>query len=175
MWLRKSHWECLCLRTGLYLWLLLGLSPIGLARAWQCLYKEFPVDREKIKGGWWIYGSNPEATKRCYLNELDLYWTRITMTDYDNYAVELYCSLPWFRHRLAIYTRAKEPTQETLKAVDSYLQTVHLLLHNFTLVEKAKNCENEQQKPWQHWHLSKYLHLEYHPHYIKPLVDNENI
>ncbi|SPP76541.1 uncharacterized protein LOC117579103 [Drosophila guanche] len=175
MWLWKSQWECLCLRMGLCLWLLVWLSPIRTARAWKCLYKEFPVDREKIKGGWWIYGSNPEAVTRCYLSDLDLYWTRITMTDYANYAVELHCSLPWFRHLLAIYTRSKEPTQETIDAVSGYLKSVNLSLHNFTLVMKPENCENQQHEPWQRWHLSRYLHLEYHPHYLKPLIDDDNI
>ncbi|XP_002135563.3 uncharacterized protein [Drosophila pseudoobscura] len=181
MRLRTSQWEfqcqclCLCLRMGL---LLLLLSPIGRAcasGAWKCLYKEFPVDTEKIKGGWWIYGTNPGGETRCYLDGLNLYWTRITMTDYDNYAVELHCSLPWFKHLMAIYTRTQEPTQETLNAVAGYLRTVRLSLHNFTLVAKPENCVNQSHGPWQRWYLARYLHLEYHPHYLKPLIDDENI
>ncbi|XP_051859677.1 uncharacterized protein LOC117569299 isoform X2 [Drosophila albomicans] len=117
---------------------------------WKCLFKEFPVDAQRIRGTWWIYGTNPEPTDRCYFEDLDLYWTRITQTDYDNYAVELHCSLPWFRHQMAIYTRAAEPSDEL-------------------------TCSNESKAPIQRWHLSRYMHLDYNPNYVKPLVVDENI
>ncbi|XP_002068157.3 uncharacterized protein LOC6645599 [Drosophila willistoni] len=143
---------------------------------WKCLYKEFPVDRQKIAGLWWIYGTNPEASKLCLFEQLDLYWTRITMSDYDNYAIELHCSLPWFRHQMAIYTRVRDPTQETLKHIDDYLKSVKLSRKNFKLIDR-QTCQNrtDPMKPMQRWHLSKYMHLDYNPHYVKPLVVNENI
>ncbi|KAH8370428.1 hypothetical protein KR093_003415 [Drosophila rubida] len=142
--------------------------------AWKCLYKEFPVDAERIRGPWWIYGTNPESTDRCYFEDLDMYWTRITDTDYDNYAVELHCSLPWFRHQMAIYTRAPEPSAEVIAQVQNYLKSVRLTITDFELVDKL-SCSNQSQAPVQRWHLSRYMHLDYNPLYVKPLVVDENI
>ncbi|XP_034106298.1 uncharacterized protein LOC132788843 isoform X1 [Drosophila nasuta] len=141
---------------------------------WKCLFKEFPVDAQRIRGTWWIYGTNPEPTDRCYFEDLDLYWTRITQTDYDNYAVELHCSLPWFRHQMAIYTRAAEPSDEVINQVEKYLLSVRLSLKHFHLVDKL-TCSNESKAPIQRWHLSRYMHLDYNPNYVKPLVVDENI
>ncbi|KAH8261238.1 hypothetical protein KR044_005752 [Drosophila immigrans] len=148
----------------------------------------------QIRGSWWIYGTNPEPTDRCYFEDrkssvplnsdstlsiflsllVDLYWTRITHTDYDNYAVELHCSLPWFRHQMAIYTRAAEPSDEVIEQVQKYLKSVRLSINDFHLVDKL-SCSNASKTPVQRWHLSKYMHLDYNPHYVKPLVVDENI
>ncbi|XP_017107843.2 uncharacterized protein [Drosophila bipectinata] len=141
---------------------------------WKCLYKEYPVDVEKIKGGWWVYACNPFKSRQCYFKE-HLYWTRITMTDYAKYAVELHCSLPWMRQRMMIYTRMKEPSNETLAVVETYLKTVQLTFENFTIRNKPKNCYKDQVKKLQRWHIPKYMSQDFHPHYIKPLVVNENI
>ncbi|KAH8301184.1 hypothetical protein KR018_006610 [Drosophila ironensis] len=157
----------------------MGLVPLILSSTypatWKCLYKEFPVDAEKIKGGWWVYASNPEVLKKCYFDDLDLYWTRITATDYANYAVELHCVIPWMHQQLAIYTRAKEPSPGTLQAVESYLKTVKLSMANFTMQPKPKDCQFVQIRRLQRWYLPSYMHLDIHPHNAKPLVVNENI
>lgn len=115
------------------------------------------------------------GTLKCLLPVVvDLYWTRITHTDYDNFAVELHCSLPWFRHQMAVYTRAKVPTAAVLAEVEKYLKAVHLSLNQFQLVDK-NSCNNHSQEPVQRWHLSKYMHLDYNPYYVKPLVVDEQI
>ncbi|KAH8419628.1 hypothetical protein KR222_011173 [Zaprionus bogoriensis] len=154
--------------------LLCGASTWDLVFAWKCLFSEFPVDVQRIKGPWWIYGTNPQPTDRCFFNELDMYWTRITSTDYDNFAIEMHCSLPWFRHQMAIYTRAKEPSAQVLAQVEEYLSSVNLSTKDFQLVDK-QTCNNQSQEPTQYWHLSKYMHLDYNPNYVKPLVIDENI
>lgn len=105
---------------------------------------------------------------------MDLYWTRITHTDYDSYAVELHCSLPWFRHQMAVYTRAMVTNAKVLAEVEKYLKSVHLSLKQFQIVDK-NSCNNHSQEPVQRWHLSKYMHLDYNPHYVKPLVVDEQI
>ncbi|XP_016977462.2 uncharacterized protein LOC108043313 [Drosophila rhopaloa] len=166
--------KCECLLAVGLVSLLLATS-VDAFWSWKCLYKEFPVDVEKIKGGWYVYGTNPERIKVCYFEDLDLYWTRITKTDYDNYAVELHCSLPWMRHQMAIYTRQPIPTEETLSEISSYLKTVDLSLQNFTLIRQRKDCRTKKPPIMQRWHLSRYLVLDYNPVYVKPLVENENI
>lgn len=100
---------------------------------------------------------------------VDLYWTRITHTDYDNYAVELHCSLPWFRHQMAIYTREKQPSDKVIADVEQYLNSVFLSTKQFKLVDK-ETCNRNSKEPEQHWHLSKYMHLDYNPYYLKPLI-----
>lgn len=100
---------------------------------------------------------------------VDMYWTRITHTDYVNFAVELHCSLPWFRHQMAIYTRAKLPSSKVLADLEKYLNSVHLSIEQFKLVDK-KTCNSKSKEPEQHWHLSKYMHLDYNPYYLKPLI-----
>ncbi|XP_017041585.1 uncharacterized protein LOC108088349 [Drosophila ficusphila] len=166
--------KCECL-VGLGLVSLLFATSLDAFWLWRCLYKEFPVDVEKIKGGWYVYGTNPQSIKACYFEDLDLYWTRITDTDYDNYAVELHCSLPWMRHQMAIYTRQPTPTEKTLKAIDAYLKTVQLSVKNFTLIRQEKDCLTQKPPTMQRWHLSRYLYMDYNPVYVKPLVENENI
>jgi len=106
---------------------------------------------------------------------VDLYWTRITQTDYDNYAVELHCSLPWMRHQMAIYTRQAQPNEKTLEDIESYLKSVQLTIKNFTLIRQKKNCRSQKPPIMQRWHLSRYLYMDYNPVYVKPLVENENI
>jgi len=106
---------------------------------------------------------------------VDLYWTRITQTDYDNYAVELHCSLPWMRHQMAIYTRQAIPNEKTLEDIESYLKSVQLTIKNFTLIRQKKNCRSQKPPIMQRWHLSRYLYMDYNPVYVKPLVENENI
>lgn len=122
-----------------------------------------------------ILPKNFSKINNIYSHTVDLYWTRITMTDYVSYAVELHCSLPWMRERMMIYTRAKEPTNETLEAVQSYLKTVLLSFSNFTIQKKPKDCDTDQVTEMQRWHVPKYMSQDFHPHYIKPLVMNENI
>ncbi|XP_030573210.1 uncharacterized protein LOC115771587 [Drosophila novamexicana] len=160
-------------RWYLFLWLMCA-SAVVLGHAWRCSYKEFPVDDERIKGTWWIFASYPQSTNRCMFEELDLYWSRITLTDYDNFAVELHCSLPWFRPQKVIYTRAKEPSAQVLDQVENYLNSVDLSWRDFHLVNKS-SCLNLTGEPIQRWHLSKYMHLDYNPHYVKPLVIDKNI
>ncbi|KAL7734446.1 hypothetical protein ACLKA6_010773 [Drosophila palustris] len=165
------------LKLDLFLWMLFGvvsLVEFDAVDGWKCLYKEFPVDAQRIKGTWWVYGTSPEPTDRCFFEDLDLYWTRITQTDYDNFAVELHCSLPWFRHQMAIYTRLEEPSDQVIDQVEEYLKSVRLSSHDFHLVDK-QSCSNQSKEPFQRWHLSKYMHLDYNPHYVKPLVIDENI
>ncbi|KPU78870.1 uncharacterized protein Dana_GF10792, isoform B [Drosophila ananassae] len=174
--MRLNMAKCEC--HLLVIWLLgLALSLDGdntYPATWKCLYKDFPVDVEKMKGAWWVYACNPMRSRECYFKE-HLYWTRITMTDYISHAVELHCSMPWMRQRMMIYTRAKEPTNETLTAIQSYLRTVLLTFRNFTIRKKPKDCEKDQVRQMQRWHVPKYMSQDFHPHYIKPLVVNENI
>lgn len=106
---------------------------------------------------------------------VDPYWTRITHTDYTSFAVELHCSLPWMRPQMVIYTRDKKPSEDILKAVDDYLSKVNLKRDKFVLIKKTKGCKDAKHSPLQRWHLSSYNHLEYHPHYVKPLAQNPNI
>ncbi|XP_032575937.1 uncharacterized protein LOC6618375 [Drosophila sechellia] len=166
--------KCECLLAA-------GLVPLMLASSivatwtWRCLYKEFPVDVEKIKGGWYVYGTSPGKIKVCYFEELDLYWTRITQTDFTNYAVELHCSLPWMRHQMAIYTRKAMPSEKTLEDIAAYLKTVDLTINNFSLIRQNKDCRSKKPPILQRWHLSRYLYMDYNPVYVKPLVENENI
>ncbi|XP_030387323.1 uncharacterized protein LOC115633942 [Scaptodrosophila lebanonensis] len=170
---QRLSWSLGSLILGTWLpWLLCGSAVSGWA--WKCLYKEYPVDSEKIKGIWWIYATYPTATDRCLFKELDRYWTRITMVDYSSFAVELHCSLPWYRHQMAIYTRARDPDNEVLNKVEEYLKSVQLATKDFKLVDQ-RTCTNQTDVPVQRWHLNKYMHLDYHPHYVKPLVVNDNI
>ncbi|XP_064546044.1 uncharacterized protein LOC135433741 [Drosophila montana] len=157
----------------LFLWSICA-SALDLGFAWRCLYKEFPVDEQRIKGIWWIYASYPQRSNVCLFEELDLYWSRITWTDYDSFAVELHCSLPWFRPQNVIYTRAQEPSAQVLEQVENYLYSVDLSLKGLRLVDKS-SCLNHTTVPIQRWHLSKYMHLDYNPHYVKPLVIDKNI
>ncbi|XP_017072026.1 uncharacterized protein LOC108108478 [Drosophila eugracilis] len=166
--------KCECL-LGLRLVVFMLAHSLVSTWNWICLYKEFPVDAEKIKGGWYVYATNPQRIKVCYFKNLDLYWTRITMTDYDNYAVELHCTLPWMRHQMAIYTRIAKPNEKTIKDITSYLKTVNLQIKNFTLIRQKKDCRSKKASAMQRWHLSRYLYMDYNPVYVKPLVENENI
>ncbi|KAH8315571.1 hypothetical protein KR059_002036 [Drosophila kikkawai] len=160
--------KCECL-------LVLVMLLLATTYAWKCLYEEFNLDPEKMKGGWYVYGTYPEKIPMCYFEDLDPYWTRITQTDYSSYAVELHCSLPWMRPQMAIYTRAKRPTADTLREIDAYLQSVQLTRDQFILIRKTRGCKNVKHKPLQSWHLSSYTYLKYHPHNIKPLIKNPNI
>ncbi|KAH8374087.1 hypothetical protein KR200_011919 [Drosophila serrata] len=161
--------KCECLLVS---WMLLLLST---SLAWKCLYEEFNLDPEKMKGGWYVYGTYPEKIPMCYFENLDPSWTRITQTDYTSYAVELHCSLPWMRPQMAIYTRVNEPSENTLHEIDAYLQSVHLARDQFVIIKKSENCKNEKHGPLQTWHLSSYNYLQYNPHYVKPLAQNPNI
>jgi len=75
---------------------------------------------------------------------------------------------------MAIYTRSKEPSDQVIKQVEKYLKSVRLSRQDFHLVDKQA-CSNQSENPIQRWHLSKYMHLDYNPHYVKPLVIDENI
>ncbi|ALC45154.1 CG34256, partial [Drosophila busckii] len=105
---------------------------------------------------------------------VDLYWTRITKTDYINYAVELHCTPPWFRHQAAIYTRKKEPSEAVLKKITDYLTTVQLSLDKFK-PQNMSTCKNYSNEPLQVWHRYRYMHLDFNPHFIRPLVKDKDI
>nr|DAA03054.1 TPA_inf: HDC10908 [Drosophila melanogaster] len=159
--------KCECLLAA-------GLVPLMLTSSivatwtWRCLYKEFPVDVEKV--GMILKFDKPKTA-----NRVDLYWTRITQTDFTNYAVELHCSLPWMRHQMAIYTRKAIPSEKTLEDIAAYLKTVDLTIKNFSLIRQNKDCRSQKPPIMQRWHLSRYLYMDYNPVYVKPLVENENI
>lgn len=105
---------------------------------------------------------------------VDRYWNRITYTDYNQFAVEMHCSLPWFRQQMVIYTRMEYPKPYILGLVKKYLISVKVSMEEFFLVNKA-TCKKNSTEPIQHWHLSKYLHMGYHSHYVMPLVIDANI
>ncbi|XP_030244102.1 uncharacterized protein LOC115564206 [Drosophila navojoa] len=149
-------------------------SLLDLGCAWKCLYEEFPVIEEQMKGIWFIYATRPDVINRCLIQGMDMYWNRITYTDYSEIAVELHCSLPFFRQQMIVYTRREYPSREIIKLVDNYLKTVKLSIDDFHLVNK-ETCIRNSKEPIQRWHLSKYQHLGYNPHYLRPLVVDKNI